>query len=143
MMQNHSFDKIRISYKKGRKIFGFLPFFVFLASCIGDISKYGKVTQSGVLNKSSFVFVVSEEYLDKYKTSKIDRDNPKMTKAESSLLLKLLKKQKYCVNSKGKTRFTVTSRQEKIYDMTFAHLIEQNYHARPLSPRTYYGRCVE
>jgi hypothetical protein len=37
--------------------------------------------------------------------------------------------------------FTITSRQEKIYDMTFAHLIEESYNARPVAPRMYFGQC--
>ena len=142
-MQNLSFNQIKAIYKKGRIILGCLPFFIFIVSCSGDLSQYGRVTQSGANNKSSFIFSVSEEYLKKYPDSPKDEFNPKMTKAESSLLLKLLKQQEYCLNDEGKTLFSITSKQEKIYDMTFAHLIEQNYKARPLSPRTYYGQCMK
>jgi hypothetical protein len=42
-------------------------------------------------------------------------------------LLNLLEKRNYCVNDRGNILYSITSRQEKIYDMTFAHLIEQNY----------------
>lgn len=142
-MQNLSFNQAETIYKKGRIILGCLPFFIFTASCSGDLSQYGRVTQNGAGNKSSFVFSVSEEYLKKNQDSPKDELNPKMTKAESALLLKLLKQQKYCLNDEGKTLFAITSKQEKIYDMTFAHLIEQNYNARPLSPRTYYGQCMK
>jgi hypothetical protein len=56
-------------------------------------------------------------------------------------LTNLLKEQKYCLNDSGYPSFIITSRQEKIYDMTFAHLIEQNYNARPIAPRMYFGQC--
>jgi hypothetical protein len=65
-----------------------------------------------------------------------------MTEAESELLVKLLKQSKYCFNSDEKIFFKITSKQEKIYDMTFAHLIEQNYNARPVTPLMYYGECT-
>ncbi len=65
-----------------------------------------------------------------------------MTEAESDLLRSLLKQQRYCINKDGEISFIITSKQEKIYDMTFAHLIEQSYNARPLTPVMYYGVCV-
>ena len=64
-----------------------------------------------------------------------------MTQAEAKLLTSLLKEQKYCLSDSGSPSFIITSRQEKIYDMTFAHLIEQNYNARPIAPRMYFGQC--
>jgi hypothetical protein len=64
----------------------------------------------------------------------------KITKAENDLLAKLLKQSKYCQNDK-EPPFIITSKQEKIYDMTFAHLIEENYNARPIVPKTYFGQC--
>ncbi len=128
-------------YKKGRSIVRFLPFFLALFSCSTNISQYGRVVKSGLTNTNSFIFSVTEEYLEDHKKSVIDKNNPKMTKAESWLLLKLLQDKKYCLNEKGETSFRIKSKQEKIYDMTFAHLIEENYNARPVTPRMYYGEC--
>jgi hypothetical protein len=64
-----------------------------------------------------------------------------MTNAEVALLNSILRQRKYCILELGKPSFKIISRQEKIYDTTFSHLIEQNYRAKPASPRTYYGEC--
>jgi hypothetical protein len=134
---------LRNKINKGSLIARLLPFFIVLTSCSSiDINQYGRVVKSSSANQNSFIFSVSEEYLEDNKNSKIDKNNPKMTKAESGLLKKILKKQDYCINEKGDLSFRITSRQEKIYDMTFAHLIEESYNARPVAPRMYYGECV-
>ncbi|NBV07034.1 MAG: hypothetical protein EBS06_07380 [Proteobacteria bacterium] len=135
-----SFFKKQIM-KKSRLILGSLLFFVLTSSCSQDLSKYGRVNLHGKDSKN-FTFFVSEEYLKKYPQSKLDPDNPKMTKAESTLLLNLLESNKFCENKNGDIFFRITSKQEKIYDMTFAHLIEQNYNARPVTPLMYYGECL-
>ena len=129
--------------KKSGSILGSLLFFVITPACSSpDLSQYGRVTLHGPTNKGAFTFYVSEEYLRANQDSKIDPSNTRMTKAESQLLLKLLKNSDYCLNEDKKTFFKITSKQEKIYDMTFAHLIEQNYKARPVTPRMYYGECI-
>ncbi len=127
--------------KKSRTIFGSLLFFVFATSCAKDLTQYGRVTLYGQGSKN-FTFFVSEEYLRANQDSKPDKSNPKLTKAEAELLLNLLEKRNYCVNDRGNIVYSITSRQEKIYDMTFAHLIEQNYNARPVTPLMYYGECL-
>ncbi|MBU6338977.1 MAG: hypothetical protein KGQ36_03285 [Rickettsiales bacterium] len=127
--------------KKGRMVFGLLPFFIVITSCV-DPSQYGRVVKSSPSSKNSFIFSVKEEYLNSHKDSKIDEKYKKMTEAEVRLLESLLKQQNYCINEEGEVAFSITSRQEKIYDMTFAHLIEQSYNARPLTPVMYYGVCV-
>jgi hypothetical protein len=132
----------KIFLKKGSLIFWLLPFFIVISSCSEDLSQYGRVVKNSPSSKNSFIFSVKEEYLNSHKNSKIDRKNPKMTEAESDLLRSLLKQQRYCINKDGEISFIITSKQEKIYDMTFAHLIEQSYNARPLTPVMYYGVCV-
>ena len=91
-------------------------------------------------DQNSFIFVVSEEFAKISNKSKRDKYNPKVTKAEAKLLNKILRKNQYCQNGKNPS-FIITSKQEKIYDMTFAHLIEENYNAKPIVPKTYFGKC--
>lgn len=127
-------------YKKGRS-FLLLPFFLLAISCADkDLSRYGKISLHNTADHNSFVFSVSEEFSEKYKNSPKDKNNPKLSEAETKLLYVLLKQKQYCLNN-GDPLFSITSRQEKVFDMTFAHLIEQNYKARPIVPRMYYGRC--
>ena len=127
-------------YKKGRS-FWLLPFFVFAFSCVNqDLSKSGRISFHNTGGKGSFIFTVSEEFVEDNKNSAQDKYNPKISEAEAALLTKLLKQSKYCLNSKNPP-FIITSKQEKIFDMTFAHLIEENYNARPIVPRTYFGQC--
>lgn len=145
-MKTLKFIKSKLSQKKGRKIFSFLPFFLpvvflFVTSCAADPSKYGRVTLHNTADKNSFVFSVNEEFLSANSGSAADKKFPKMTEAEMKLLIVLLKQKEYCLNEYGVPSFLVTSRQEKIYDMTFAHLIEENYNARPIAPRMYFGQC--
>ena len=131
-----------LNYKKGGKLI-FLPFFLFAISCASNSSKYGRVTLHNTADKNSFVFSASEEFTKVNDDSPKDKKFPKMTQAEAKLLTNLLKEQKYCLNDSDSPRFVITSRQEKIYDMTFAHLIEQNYNTRPIVPRMYFGQCKE
>ncbi len=65
-----------------------------------------------------------------------------MNVAELELLMKLMRNQKYCINSEGDLSFKINSKQEKIYDVTFSSLIEQSYNAKPVSPTTYFGECL-
>jgi hypothetical protein len=112
------------------------------ASCATNKTSYGRVELYGVGNdRNSFVFTVSDEFTVANKNSHRDKTNPKITEAESDLLASLLKEKNFCLNKDGVPAFEITSRQEKIYDATFAHLIEENYRSRPLTPRTYSGRC--
>lgn len=138
-MLKFSFSKIQIN-KKGRS-FLLLPFFVFVVSCYSDLSSHGRVTLHNTTSKDSFIFSVQDEFLQKNSSSKPDKSNPKISRAESKLLQTLLKQKRYCLNAYGTPTFTITSRQEKVYDITFAHLIENNYNARSIAPIVYYGRC--
>jgi len=125
--------------KKGRSL-TLLPFFIFIASCSGDLARHGRVSPHNTGDQNSFTFIVSDEFIEDNYKSPADKENPKLNKAEAKLLYSLLKEKKYCL-VEGAPQFSITSRQEKIYDMTFAHLIEQNYRSRPIVPRTYFGNC--
>ena len=128
------------NYNKGRGKM-LLPFFVLIASCSADPSHYGRVAMHNTANKNSFTFSVNDDFDEIAQKSKPDKKNPKITEAEARLLSAILKQQNYCINDGSNPKFIITSRQEKIYDMTFAHLIEQSYKARPITPRMYFGEC--
>ncbi len=120
-----------------------LLFFVLAVSCVTqDISGHGRVNFYGANNKN-FTFVVDEDFINDHLDSPRNKEHPKLNEAESALLYSIMQKRNYCINNKGKILFKITSKQEKIYDMTFAHLIEQNYNARPVTPVTYFGECVD
>jgi hypothetical protein len=140
-MQICELISFRLGGKKGGRMFILLPFFLCIISCDANPSRYGRVTLYNTSDKSSFVFSASEEFTRANSSSLKDKKIPKITEAEANLLSSLLKQKKYCLNNSGVPIFTITSHQEKIYDMTFAHLIEQNYNARAIAPRMYFGRC--
>ncbi len=126
-----------------RRQISLLAFFV-LTNCANNITQFGKITpyNSTTKENKAFVFTVEESYARAHLKSKQDEKNPLMTKAEADLLKKLLVRQKYCINQSNELSFKITSKQEKIYDVTFASLIEQNYNAKPAAPRMYYGNCI-
>jgi hypothetical protein len=131
----------KIIQKKGGS-FLLLPFFMLVFSCTNDLSQYGRITLYDANDNNAFSFTVNEDFLRDNAKSPKDKKDPRLTQAEAKLLYSLLKQQKYCFDKSGKLNFIITSRQEKIYDMTFAHLIEQNYNAKPVTPRMYFGQCV-
>ena len=133
--------KISQIFYKGRSLV-LLPFFICIISCASDPSRYGRVSPHNTADKNSFSFSVDEDFVAENLNSKPDEKNPKMSKAEAKLLAALLKQKKYCLNKNGSPLFRVTAKQEKVYDMTFAHLIEQNYRARPVAPKMYFGECL-
>jgi len=98
-------------------------------------------TTSNPKKIKSFSFTVSEEFLEKYENSKISNIHPQMSISEARILKYLLKKDDYCRNKKGDISFVIQSKQQRIYDITFSHLIEQNYRAKPITPVTYFGKC--
>lgn len=112
-----------------------LSFFVF--SCSKDVSKYAnvKIYDGG----KSFAFIISDELSKKVKNSPIDIDS-KMTKKETKILEFILKNKNLCLIS-SKPSYIITTKQEKIYDITYATLIEENYNAKPITPTTYFGKC--
>ncbi len=113
-----------------------------LSACVTDPSHYGKVKKYSSTEKRSFVFSIDESFFASHKNSEKDDDYPLMTTDEVKLLKSLLMQDKYCLNEDRRPSFQINSRQEKIYDMTFAHLIEQSYNAKPVTPRMYFGECA-
>jgi hypothetical protein len=89
----------------------------------------------------SFTFIVSDKFLKDSKSTP-DKEYLNMSKSEAKLLKKLLKDNNYCINNKDVLLFEIISRQEKIYDVTFSGLIEQQYNAKSLTPVTYFGKCL-
>lgn len=116
-------------------------FLIIFSSCSDNYLKYGKIDTYSAPSGKIFVFYVSEEFVKLDSKLPKKEDSSGITKAELELLKNLLKRQKYCVGNNSEPSFLITSRQEKIYDATYAHLIEQNYKSRPVSPRMYFGKC--
>lgn len=118
---------------------------VALFSCAKDYSQLAKISLHTTGEKNSFIFTVSEEFLDKNSKSlknEVKDQKVKISKVEFNLLKKLLKEKKFCINKNNDLTFEINSRQEKIYDMTFSHLIATSYRAKPLTPRSYFGSCL-
>ena len=118
--------------------------FSMVSSCVSKDSNLGKVSLHSTGERNSFIFTISEEFLEKNSKdlgNEVKNQPVKISKVEYNLLKKLLNEKKFCINQDKKLNFELTSRQEKIYDMTFSHLIATSYKARPLSPRSYFGEC--
>jgi hypothetical protein len=109
-----------------------LTFFILLFSGCGSyyLGNEGsaKLTKFNSLGSKSFSFVIDREFLNKYSNSKLSSSHPKMTK--------------YCFNKDNRLHFEIDSKQEKVYDVTFLNLIEQSYNTKPISPVTYFGKCL-
>jgi len=128
--------KVKINY-----ILSLILFFT-ISSCTKDISEYGKITPYDSSDNQTFIFSVTDEYSKSHNDSSKDIDHPKMLQSEADLLRQLLHRQNMCINEYNNPSFAITSQQEKIYDVTFASLIQENYNARAAVPKRYYGRCV-
>jgi hypothetical protein len=118
--------------------------FLSISSCHKNLqypSSSGKLLSYDSLNDKSFSFEVSNEFVKNNK-SKIDPEHPVITKAESSFLKTLLRKNNYCINNKGELSFEVTSRQAEIYDITFSDNSKKKYNPKSLTPVTYFGKCL-
>lgn len=116
-----------------------------LFSCSGNdlnLDRVGKLSFYNSFSSKSFSFTVSNHFATDGKPDQSDKKYPIMSKSEVKLLKSLLKKNNYCINNKNKLSFEVTSKQEKIYDVTFSGIIEQEYNARSLTPVTYFGKCL-
>ncbi len=124
-----------------KKIY-FLTILFLIFSCEKDLSG-GKISiYNNSQNQKNFIFSVDESYLqENKKNSKPDLDHPEMSFPEAELLRLIMIRDKICINDYSNPSFDITSKQEKIYDITFAGLIEQNYNAKPITPRRYYGKC--
>ncbi len=101
-----------------------------------------KLSLLSSVDKKAFSFVVSEEFIKNNSGSDPSSLYPKMSNAELKLLMRFLESNKYCINAEGDILFKISSRQEKIYDITFSSVIEQSYNAKPVIPVTYFGECL-
>ena len=128
---------LKKKYKKGI-ILTIMPFLLFCCSVENNYSSYVKVENIG--NKKFFTFFVDDEFIAKNYKSPPYKKFPKISIAEYELLLKLIKNDNKC--GFEKLDIVIHSRQDKVYDTTFAHLVSQNYRARPISPVIYNGECL-
>lgn len=124
-------------------IFLFIAVF-FAQSCAQDYVGKGKVSpyRQSSSGGAAFLFKIDEGFSTKGGGSRIDDRHRLMKKGEVSLLKKMLVDNNLCLDEYNNPSFMITSKQEKIYDVTFANLIEQSYGARPVTPLTYFGKCV-
>ena len=138
-MINNFNKKINIKLKKTFLILAF----ILQSSCINqNYQKFGKLSFHSSSNDKLFIFTIDDNFYKKYTDSKASLKHPRLTEDELKMLKSLLKSQRYCLNKSSNPEFEILSRQEKIFDATFANLIAQNYNARPLTPVSYYGKCI-
>ncbi len=128
---------LKKKHKKGI-IFLIMSFLLFCCSVENNYSSYVRVEKIG--SKKFFTFFVDDEFIVKNYKSPPWKKFPKISVAEYGLLLKLIKEDSKC----GFEKFDIVihSRQDKVYDITFTHLVSQNYRARPISPVIYNGECL-
>jgi len=113
---------------------------IFLSSCNKEnLKDKGRVNFYD--NNGQFAFTVSDKFYKESKKSKKNKINPKITEKEAELLDKIMLQKKACLSKNGEPKYLILTRQEKIYDVTYAKLIEQNYKAKPITPITYFGKC--
>ena len=117
---------------------------VLLFSCSNsDYFKYGKVTFHATSSNDFFVFTVDDNFYKKYKNSPNNKIHPRLSDEEYKMLKAILKNKKYYIENSINPQFEIISRQEKIFDATFSKLIAENYNAKPLTPVSYYGKCLK
>lgn len=117
---------------------------MLLFSCSNsDYLKYGKVTFHATSSNDFFVFTVDDNFYKKYKNSPNNKNHPRLSDEEYGMLKTILKSKKYCIENSINPQFEIISRQEKIFDATFSKLIAENYNAKPLTPVSYYGKCLK
>jgi hypothetical protein len=118
---------------------------LLFSSCINQFfynKEAAKLSFFSSANKKAFSFVIDGKFIEKNNKSRPSALYPKMNVAELQLLMNFLRDNNYCINENGELSFKINSKQEKIYDVTFSSLIEQNYNAKPVSPTTYFGECL-
>jgi hypothetical protein len=130
--------------KKSSKITILLLLFLITLACTSKKASKSPASLSFHItgSKKTFIFTVSEDFLSQNKSSAVHKKHTKLTNAEFDLLLSLLKEKKYCLDNKNKYAFSIDSRQEKIFDVTYSQLIAKSYNAKPISPVSYYGSCI-
>jgi len=122
-----------------------LCFLLFLSSCISQFTydkNAAKLSFFNSANKRAFSFVIDGKFIDSHSKSRPSALYPKMNVAELKLLMNFLRDNNYCINQNGELSFKINSKQEKIFDVTFSSLIEQNYNSKPVAPTTYFGECL-
>ncbi|NCA27780.1 MAG: hypothetical protein EBS92_00695 [Proteobacteria bacterium] len=125
------------------KTFFFLACAIFTQSCTNpDYFKYGKISFQATAQNDFFTYTVDDSFYKKYKNSANNKNHPRLSDEEFKMLNVLLKEKKYCIKNSFNPSFEILSRQEKIYDATFAKLIAENYNSKSVSPVSYYGRCL-
>ncbi len=118
---------------------------LFISSCVNQFGydkDAAKLSFFNSANKKTFSFVVNDQFIKAHANSGPSALYPKMNVAELKLLMSFLRDNNYCINKNGELSFKINSKQEKIYDVTFSSLIEENYNAKPVSPTTYFGECL-
>lgn len=117
--------------------------FLSLHSCTNqDYFKHGKLTFHATSTKEYFIFNVDDSFYKKYKNSANNSQHPRLSDEEYKMLIALLKKHEYCNKNSFQPKFEIISRQEKIYDATFASLIAKTINSKSLTPVSYYGSCL-
>jgi len=117
--------------------------FLSLHSCTNqDYYKHGKLTFHATSTKEFFIFNVDDSFYKKYKNSANNSQHPRLSDEEYKMLIALLKKHEYCNKNSFQPKFEIISRQEKIYDATFASLIAKTINSKSLTPVSYYGSCL-
>ena len=125
------------------KVFSLLACIILIQSCVNpDYLKYGKVSFQATAQNNFFTYTVDDSFYKKYKNSANNKNHPRLSDEEFKMLNVLLKEKKYCIKNSFNPSFEILSRQEKIYDATFAKLIAENYNSKSVSPVSYYGRCL-
>lgn len=123
------------------RLFVFIITIILLSSCSQDYDKLVKIRFYNSINVKEFSFVFNADFLEKDKSLQ-DKEHPKLTKMQSKIVQELLKKNNYCINNSQKLIFTITSKQTELYDVTVADFDKIKYRSRPLSPVTYFGKCL-
>ncbi len=118
---------------------------LFLSSCISQFfydKDAAKLSFFNSVNKKTFSFIIDGKFIDSHSKSKPSALYPKMNVSELKLLMSFLRDNNYCINKDGELSFKINSKQEKVFDVTFSSLIEQNYNSKPVAPTTYFGECL-
>lgn len=118
---------------------------LFISSCVNQFGynkDAAKLSFFNSANKKTFSFVINDQFIKSHANSGPSALYHKMSVAELELLMSFLRDNNYCINQNGELSFKINSKQEKIYDVTFSSLIEENYNAKPVAPTTYFGECL-